>query len=449
MHGFANWLESVGDVEDNLFNAISNEQVSQADFGKMIYDWENAADPTLAGVKLQRNQYGKGGSTNFLSGQWTPSLAAVAGNRMEEYGYSNIGLIIQPFTYNYLRTERLKVFDGIGIDNGMFTKAGQQNFSWDKYEKMVKIALAQEKRGVLAKLHFFTIPDEPFNWLKTMEKFKESRAVVQKLRGLGAPVAVVTQNGANINNVPWDDIDVIFIGGNDNYKVGPESEAITKEAQKRGKGVHMGRVNGLKRLNTASEWGVDTADGTYLMHELGKSLHDIERLNPRRPNENQQDYAERLRRILHDEHDQKDLEPGNKVRHYSEPMIVNNFVSSVLDTQDNSNILRRYNAIANMVQQAGRPVSKAAIQQVDRYLPQIPQSEQDEDVVLFDDKGYVKMTTYGKPARNPDVFNQVNERLPFRSMPEGIPFDKDDPKVYTSYINKYIMRMRDMGVMPR
>ena len=37
-----------------------------------------------------------------------------------------------------------------------------------------------------------------------------------------------------------------------------------REARRRGKWVHMGRVNGLRRLRIALDFGVDTVDGTSL-----------------------------------------------------------------------------------------------------------------------------------------------------------------------------------------
>ena len=57
---------------------------------------------------------------------------------------------------------------------------------------------------------------------------------------------------------------VLFIGGTDEFKLGPDAEAIGREAKDRGKWLHMGRVNSIKRLRIAKRMGCDSVDGTYL-----------------------------------------------------------------------------------------------------------------------------------------------------------------------------------------
>ena len=451
MNGFQNWFESeTASLEDKIFAAINNDKVGQSEFDSMLKAWVKGDNPSMSGVVLKRGHHGKnqGEGTTYFSGQLTPSYGAVSAHRKSESGFSGMGLIVTPLTYRYLRSHTLKQVDGIGIDNGMFTEAGQKNFSWPKYEKIVKTALAQEKREVLDQLHFFTVPDQPFDWVATMKKFREHTDQVKKLRSWGAPVAICIQNGATISNVPWGEVDVIFIGGNDEYKTGPDAQAITVEAKKLGKGVHMGRVNNLKRMNKGSEWGVDTADGTYVMHELAKALHDIEDKNPIRPRESLVQYHERLKRLLHGTHADKDLHaPGNK--HLTEPQIIDNLVSYILDIQTRNNMGARYNAIADMTSRMkGKPLSRDAVQESDRFLPQVPHLSSDDDVVQYDEKGNVKIGRDGRPMKNWNVFSQVADRPEYRPMPKGIPFDPKDPGVYTKYINKYIMRMREAGIMP-
>lgn len=451
MNGFQNWFESqTVNIEDQIFAAIDKDKVSQSEFDGMLKDWVKNTNPSMAGVVLKRNHHGKnrGEGVTYFSGQMTPSYGAVAAHRKAESGFSGMGLIVTPLTYRYMRSHTLQKIDGIGIDNGMFTEAGRASFSWGKYEKMVKVALAQEKREVLDQLHFFTVPDQPFDWEKTMKKFKEHAADVKRLRGWGAPVAICIQNGATISSVPWGDVDVIFIGGNDEYKTGEDAKAITAEAKKLGKGVHMGRVNNLKRINKGSEWGVDTADGTYLMHELAKALHDIETKNPIRPRESINGYHERLRRLLHGTHTEQDLHvPGST--HLTEPEIIDSLVSHILDIQTKNNMGARYNAIADMYSHMrGKPLSRAAVQGMEHFLPQVPHISPDDDVVQYDDKGYVRIDKDGRPAKNWKVFSQLADKPEYRPMPKGIPFDPKDFTVYTKYINKYIMRMRDAGVFP-
>lgn len=82
------------------------------------------------------------------------------------------------------------------------------------------------------------------------------------LRMTGFPLSFVLQIGATPENVPWDECDAVFVGGDTPWKVGPEALAVVREAKRRGKWVHMGRVNTLKRMRYAKSIGVDSCDGT-------------------------------------------------------------------------------------------------------------------------------------------------------------------------------------------
>jgi hypothetical protein len=109
-----------------------------------------------------------------------------------------------------------------------------------------------------------------------------------KIRALGFPAAYVAQDGWDGSVVPWDEFDVLFIGGSDDFKIGGKpnirldgtakvpapSEVAIREAQAHGKKVHVGRVNSLKRYRYFASLGVDSMDGTYLLkgHPLGANL---------------------------------------------------------------------------------------------------------------------------------------------------------------------------------
>jgi hypothetical protein len=64
--------------------------------------------------------------------------------------------------------------------------------------------------------------------------------------------------------MPWPWFDVLFLGGSTAWKLGPAARRLTAEAKARGKRVHMGRVNSLRRLRYADATGCDSADGTFL-----------------------------------------------------------------------------------------------------------------------------------------------------------------------------------------
>jgi hypothetical protein len=76
------------------------------------------------------------------------------------------------------------------------------------------------------------------------------------------PVALAAQNGMQSDDIPWDSIAALFIGGDDKFKDGPEAAALVFEAKRRGKWVHIGRVNGWRRVLMSAKLGADSIDGT-------------------------------------------------------------------------------------------------------------------------------------------------------------------------------------------
>jgi hypothetical protein len=146
------------------------------------------------------------------------------------------------------------------IDNGCFTEAGQRAFNLDNYLGMIDRALETFGEDYLL---FATAQDVAFDWEGTLRK---SLPVLPLIRRVGAPAALVVQDGATPANIPWDEADCIFIGGSTEWKVSPMAAAITLEALRRHLWVHMGRVNSLKRMRIAQSFGCRSADGTYLLH---------------------------------------------------------------------------------------------------------------------------------------------------------------------------------------
>lgn len=174
-----------------------------------------------------------------------------------------LGLLAQPLTRNYLRYQHLYAW--VGIDNGCFTKVGQARFSLPAYLSMIEEGLDRFGDSLL----FATAPDVAFDWSATLEK---SLPVLPQIRRAGAPAALVLQDGATPSNVPWDELDCVFIGGSTEWKVGAQARAISAEATRRGKWVHMGRVNSEARMITAQEFGVGSADGTHLLNATRRAV---------------------------------------------------------------------------------------------------------------------------------------------------------------------------------
>jgi len=203
----------------------------------------------------------------YLTGMRTPTLDAVAGYHLRNANAHDesmpLGVLVQPLTRHYLR-DGAEFYPWVGIDNGCFTESGQRRFKMDAYLRMIGEALdAFGEDAVL----FATAQDVAFDWEATLEK---SLPTLPLIRKAGAPAALVVQDGATPENIPWDELDSIFVGGSTEWKLSPSVAAIAKAANRRHKWVHMGRVNSLQRITTAQRFGCRSADGTYLLHEEQK-----------------------------------------------------------------------------------------------------------------------------------------------------------------------------------
>lgn len=109
-----------------------------------------------------------------------------------------------------------------------------------------------------------------------------ARPMLPRIRAAGYRAAFVGQNGAS-PDLPWDEFDVMFIGGDDNFKLGPEAGALIHEARCRGKWCHVGRVNSYKRMRVCAAVGVHSVDGTGIKFapdkNVPKVLDWLDRLN--------------------------------------------------------------------------------------------------------------------------------------------------------------------------
>lgn len=134
------------------------------------------------------------------------------------------------------------------MDNGAFSK-------FDPGAFMRMLQRFQGKPGCL----FVVAPDEPFDAAATLDQWPFWSAAI---RAVGYPVAFVAQNGLQPEDVPWDEMAALFVGGDDAFKDGPEARSLCAYAKARGLWVHWGRVNGRRRYKLALDAGVDSIDGT-------------------------------------------------------------------------------------------------------------------------------------------------------------------------------------------
>jgi hypothetical protein len=128
------------------------------------------------------------------------------------------------------------------------------------------------RAGHAAACAFVTAPDVLCDAGATLAR---SVPVLPRIRGLGFPAALVAQDGLERLAVPWDDFDVLFLGGSTAWKLGPGARQVTAAARRRGKHVHMGRVNSLVRLRYACAAGCGSADGTFLAFGPDRRLPEL------------------------------------------------------------------------------------------------------------------------------------------------------------------------------
>ena len=157
-------------------------------------------------------------------------------------------------------------------DNGCFGKGYPGDAKW--------LAWLEKNAADAASCLFATAPDVVGDAAATLDR---SAPWLPKIRSLGYPAALVAQDGLEELEIPWDEFDVLFIGGSTEWKLGAAARTIVGEAKARGKHVHMGRVNSLRRYQYAAAIGCDSADGTFLtfgpeknLVRLSKWLHDHE-----------------------------------------------------------------------------------------------------------------------------------------------------------------------------
>jgi hypothetical protein len=184
-----------------------------------------------------------------------------------------LGMIVQPKTYREGYLRRAGLYKWVAIDNGRFTEAGRRLFRPAEYDRLIRDGLEMAGDYLL----FATAPDEPFDWAETL---RLSRPWLRRIRRMGCPAALCAQEGMTMGSIPWDEFDCLFVGGRDAFKEGPLVRDACREARRRGKWIHIGRVNGLRRLRIAQDFGAGSVDGTYLLHEsrkgrAGDAPHDV------------------------------------------------------------------------------------------------------------------------------------------------------------------------------
>lgn len=149
-------------------------------------------------------------------------------------------------------------------DNGRFGNGWPGYYRWARW-------LDRQPR---ARCWFTVAPDVPYNAAATLRQFGPAARLIRRL---GFPVALAAQDGLERLPVPWDDMDVLFLAGSTDWKLGPAAQWLAAEAQARRPpvGVHLARVNSWRRWRHADALGCMSCDGTFLAHGPDRRLPEV------------------------------------------------------------------------------------------------------------------------------------------------------------------------------
>lgn len=175
---------------------------------------------------------------------------------------SEVGVMLTPMMGNRVPEDRLWA-----ADTGCF--AAPLKHDDDRYLDWLR-----ERAALAGRCLFATAPDVLGDGAATLAR---SAPMLARIRRVGFRAALVAQDGMERLEVPWDEIDALFLGGSTGWKLGTAAAGMACEARRRGKHVHMGRVNSLRRLRHAQAVGCHSADGTFVAFGPNKNIPRVER----------------------------------------------------------------------------------------------------------------------------------------------------------------------------
>lgn len=166
--------------------------------------------------------------------------------RIAAYFPEHLGFLMAPNNGN--RASILHSGLPWAADNGAFS-----GFDAERFRRFLD-AIKLQPRCL-----FVACPDVVGDAASTLRWFGEW---CLEVRSAGHPVAMVGQDGSEKTDIPWSDFDAWFIGGSTRWKLSQASVDLAAEAKGRGKWIHCGRVNSMKRLGWAMRIGCDSCDGS-------------------------------------------------------------------------------------------------------------------------------------------------------------------------------------------
>ena len=175
-----------------------------------------------------------------------------------------VGWLVGP---RAMKKTRLWDWVTYAMDNDAFT-AWTRNEDWDEEEFFRSLDAA---RLAPNKPEWVAVPDVVGDREATIERWHEYE---DRVREYGWPVAFVVQDGMTVSDVPAS-ADVVFVGGSDQQNWKWRNAHVFCENFDR---VHIGRVNGLRRLLYSEKIGAESVDGTGWFRE-GADGMKLNRLN--------------------------------------------------------------------------------------------------------------------------------------------------------------------------
>lgn len=167
-----------------------------------------------------------------------------------------IGLMIQPKSGYHRHVGRYRDW---AADNGCFAQGDAfKPEAWIRWLRAI---------GHHETCRFAVAPDVMRDPVAT---WRRSEPWLGVIRSLGYPAALVAQDGIEGTTIPWPAFDALFIGGSTLWKLSDAASRVAAETRRRGKWLHMGRVNSMRRLRAAAFMGCDSVDGTYLVFRARK-----------------------------------------------------------------------------------------------------------------------------------------------------------------------------------
>ena len=166
--------------------------------------------------------------------------------RLAPHYTKSLGILVSPAAGNSI-TAVLATGLRWAADNGAFS-----GFDSAAFRRM--LGRIRGRPGLL----WVACPDRVADAEATRDLFA---AWQPEIAGHGLPVAFVAQDGVTHSGVPWAEIDCLFIGGTDDFKLSFDAASLMTEAKCRDLWVHVGRVNSLARMTAVFDRGADSIDG--------------------------------------------------------------------------------------------------------------------------------------------------------------------------------------------